>query len=124
MTLTTLNDNQPEWVKAELGLEIYKEFKLGQKVKFHNDLVYIIHIQELDKNTILFRGILSNGASITMTYDLINKPVETTNEQPKDSLTFDEEDLKPLYHLLSRTNSRKYMDELEVYLERLAFIIG
>ncbi len=83
MTLTTLNDNQPEWVKAELGLEIYKEFKLGQKVKFHNDLVYIIHIQELDKNTILFRGMLSNGASITMTYDLINKPVTTTNEQPK-----------------------------------------
>lgn len=55
---------------------------------------------------------------------IIKKPVETTNEQPKDSLTFDEEDLKPLYHLLSRTNSRKYMDELEVYLERLAFIIG
>ena len=84
MTLTTLNDNQPEWVKPELGLEEYKEFKLGQKVKYFNDWVYIIHIQKNEEtNDVFFRGMLSNGASITMLYELINKPVETTNEQPK-----------------------------------------
>jgi hypothetical protein len=83
MTLTTLNDNQPEWVKRELGLEEYKEFKLGQKVKFSDDWVYIIHIQEDKTGEVLFRGMLPNGASITMLYDLINKPVETTKEQPE-----------------------------------------
>ena len=80
MTLTTINDNQPDWVKPELGLEEYKNFKLGQKVKYNNDWVYIIHIQKVEESA-LFRGMLSNGASITMLYDLINKPVETTNEE-------------------------------------------
>lgn len=95
MTLTTLNDNQPEWVKPELGLEEYKEFKLGQKVKYFNDWVYIIHIQKNEEtNDVFFRGMLSNGASITMLYELINKPVETTNEQPKYDLDKWFEDLK------------------------------
>jgi hypothetical protein len=81
MTLTTLNDNQPDWVKPKLGLEEYKEFKLGQKVKVNDDWVYIIHIQKDKAEDVLFRGMLSNGASITMIYDSINKPVETVNEQ-------------------------------------------
>lgn len=82
MTLTTSNDNQPDWVNPKLGLEEYKEFKLGQKVKFYKDWVYIIHIQKQNDNLVLFRGMLPNGASITMTYELINKPVTTDNEQP------------------------------------------
>lgn len=82
MTLTTPNDNQPEWVNRELGLESYEEFILGQKVKHGNDLLYIIHIQEVE-NEVLFRGMLPNGASITMLYESINEPSETTNGEPE-----------------------------------------
>jgi len=85
MTLTTPNDNQPDWVKKDLGLESYKEFKLGQKVKYYKDYVYIIHIQKVE-NIIFFRGMLNNGVSVTLLYDLIDKPVETTNEQPINKL--------------------------------------
>lgn len=58
--------------------------------------------------------------------DLINKPVETTKEQPKieKGLHFDQEELKALYHLLNKTKSRKYMDELDVFLERIAFSLN
>ena len=71
MTLTTPNDNQPNWVKPELGIEEYKEFKLGQKVKCGKDMVYIIHIQKDKAEDVLFRGMLPNGASITMIYDIL-----------------------------------------------------
>jgi len=65
MTLTTKNDNQPDWVIPELGLEEYEGFKLGQKVKHFNDFVYIIHIQKIE-DTIFCRCMLTNQASITV----------------------------------------------------------
>jgi hypothetical protein len=57
---------------------------------------------------------------------LINKPSTTTNERPKlsEGLEFDKEDLETLYYLLSRTTSKKYKNELNVYLDRIAFAIG
>ena len=82
MTLTTPNDNQPEWVDSKLGLEEYKDVKLGEKIKYQKDFVYIIHIQKVEED-VLLRGMLPNGASISILYDLINKLVETTSEQPK-----------------------------------------
>ena len=56
---------------------------------------------------------------------LINKPVEITKEQPEiqKGLHFDQDELEPLYHLLNTTNGRKYMDELDVFLERIAFCL-
>ncbi len=110
MTLTTLNDNQPEWVKRELGLEEYKEFKLGQKVKFSDDWVYIIHIQEDKTGEVLFRGMLPNGASITMLYDLINKPVETTKAKGQPKLT--QRELNSFKTYISRSNSKSIKDLL------------
>lgn len=83
MTLTVSSDSQPEWVNSELGLEHYEEFTLGQKVKFNNEHLYIIHIQKFNTGDVLFRGMLPNGASITMLYEFIDKPVETTKESPE-----------------------------------------
>ena len=54
---------------------------------------------------------------------LINKPVTTTNEQPKTGLHFEQDELNALYHLLNRTNSREYLDDLDVFLERIAFCL-
>ena len=114
MTLTTLNDNQPEWVKPELGLEEYKEFKLGQKVKFAKDWVYIIHIQKNTSGEILLRGMLSNGASITMVYELIDKPVTTTNEQP----IIIDENLTDYFYKLSKEckNSKEFYNYIYNFL--------
>lgn len=109
MTLTTTNDNQPDWVKANLGIEEYKEFKLGQKVKYQNDYVYIIHIQK-QEGAVLFRGMLSNGASITMLYELINKPVTTTNEQPKIPLDLKMQLMEIMCKHIELRNSDKITD--------------
>ena len=65
MTLTTINDNQPDWVNPNLGLEESNGFKLGQKVKHNNDVLYIIHIQDIE-GEIMCRCMLSNNASITV----------------------------------------------------------
>lgn len=71
MTLTTKNDNQPDWVKPELGLEESNGFKLGQKVKHYDDVLYIIHIQNVENET-LCRCMLPNQASITLNINQLN----------------------------------------------------
>lgn len=71
MTLTTINDNQPDWVDPELGLEEYGGFKLGQKVSHGKDSLYIIHIQEIE-STVFCRCMLPNQASVTLPIDQLN----------------------------------------------------
>lgn len=71
MTLTTINDNQPEWVIPKLGLEESNGFKLGQKVKHNNDVLYIIHMQNID-GEIMCRCMLPNQASITLNIKQLN----------------------------------------------------
>ena len=71
MTLTTSNDNQPDWVKPELGLEESNGFKLGQKVRSEKDTLYIIHIQETSAG-IFCRCMLPNQASITLNICQLN----------------------------------------------------
>ena len=65
MTLTVKSDNQPKWVNSELGLEEFEKFKLGQRIKHGDDILYIIHMQKID-NEILCRCMLPNNASITL----------------------------------------------------------
>jgi len=72
MTLTVKSDNQPDWVKPELGLEKFKNFKLGEKVKHNKDVLYIIHMQKID-NEVLCRCMLPNNASITLSIDQLKK---------------------------------------------------
>lgn len=71
MTLTVKSDNQPEWVNPKLGLEEFGKFKLGQKVRHNKDILYIIHIQNLNSE-ILCRCMLPNNASITLPINQLN----------------------------------------------------
>lgn len=71
MTLTTPNDNQPDWVNPELGLEEIYGLKLGQKIYINSSPGYIIHIQKVEDD-LFFRIMLPNGASITSIYEAIN----------------------------------------------------
>lgn len=58
--------------------------------------------------------------AICLDSQLVDKPVETTKEQPKTGIYFKQEELRPLYQLLNRTNSREHMEDLDIFLERIA----
>ena len=106
MTLTEGNDNHPDWVVGELGLEKYKEFTLGQKITHSKESVFIIHIQEVDGD-VFFRLKLDNGASITGLYKLIKKDNPVASIDNKISYKnfvelFNEEDVYDIESAISK----------------------
>lgn len=58
MTLTVKGGLYPSWLKREEGIESYKEFKLGERVKVFGVYFYIIHIQMLCGHPAFFCDII------------------------------------------------------------------